>query len=123
MILVDTSVWIDHLRQKDDHLVITLLAGHVLIHPWVIGEIACGSLKDREQVLDLLRSLPLCSVALEDEVLLFIEQNKLMACGIGYVDVHLLASTKLSGATLWTRDKRLLIIAKEMNIAYPEILH
>ena len=123
MILVDTSVWIDHLRQKDDHLVITLLAGHVLIHPWVIGEIACGSLKDREQVLDLLRSLPLCSVALEDEVLLFIEQNKLMARGIGYVDVHLLASTKLSGATLWTRDKRLLIIAKEMNIAYPEILH
>ena len=123
MILVDTSVWIDHLRQKDDHLVITLLAGHVLIHPWVIGEIACGLIKDREQVLDLLRSLPLCSVALEDEVLLFIEQNKLMARGIGYVDVHLLASTKLSGATLWTRDKRLLIIAKEMNIAYPEILH
>ncbi len=123
MILIDTSVWIDHLRQRDDHLVITLLAGHVLIHPWVIGEIACGSLKDREQVLDLLRSLPLCSVALEDEVLLFIEQNKLMARGIGYVDVHLLASTKLSGATLWTRDKRLLIIAKEMNIAYPEILH
>ena len=123
MILIDTSVWIDHLRQRDDHLVIILLAGHVLIHPWVIGEIACGSLKDREQVLDLLRSLPLCSVALEDEVLLFIEQNKLMARGIGYVDVHLLASTKLSGATLWTRDKRLLIIAKEMNIAYPEILH
>ncbi len=123
MILIDTSVWIDHLRQRDDHLVITLLAGHVLIHPWVIGEIACSSIKDREQVLDLLRSLPLCSVALEDEVLLFIEQNKLMARGIGYVDVHLLASTKLSGATLWTRDKRLLIIAKEMNIAYPEILH
>ena len=123
MILIDTSVWIDHLRQRDDHLVITLLAGHVLIHPWVIGEIACGLIKDREQVLDLLRSLPLCSVALEDEVLLFIEQNKLMARGIGYVDVHLLASTKLSGATLWTRDKRLLIIAKEMNIAYPEILH
>ena len=123
MILIDTSVWIDHLRQRDDHLVIILLAGHVLIHPWVIGEIACGSLKDREQVLDLLRSLPLCSVALEDEVLLFIEQNKLMARGIGYVDVHLLASTNLSGATLWTRDKRLLIIAKEMNIAYPEILH
>ena len=123
MILIDTSVWIDHLRQRDDHLVIILLAGHVLIHPWVIGEIACGSLKDREQILDLLRSLPLCSVALEDEVLLFIEQNKLMARGIGYVDVNLLASTKLSGATLWTRDKRLLIIAKEMNIAYPEILH
>ena len=123
MILIDTSVWIDHLRQRDDHLVITLLAGHVLIHPWVIGDIACSSLRDREQVLDLLRSLPLCSVALEDEVLLFIEQNKLMARGIGYVDVHLLASTKLSGATLWTRDKRLLIIAKEMNIAYPEILH
>ena len=123
MILIDTSVWIDHLRQRDDHLVITLLAGLVLIHPWVIGEIACGSLKDREQVLDLLRSLPLCSVALEDEVLLFVEQNKLMTRGIGYVDVHLLASTKLSGATLWTRDKRLLIIAKEMNIAYPEILH
>ena len=123
MILIDTSVWIDHLRQRDDHLVITLLAGHVLIHPWVIGDIACSSLKDREQVLDLLRSLPLCSVALEDEVLLFIEQNNLMARGIGYVDIHLLASTKLSGMRLWTRDKRLVVVAKEMNIAYAEILH
>lgn len=123
MILVDTSVWIDHLRRRDDHLVFSLLAGLVLIHPWVIGELACGSLKDRAQVLDLLRSLPFCPVAFEDEVLLFIEQNNLMARGIGYVDIHLLASTKLSGMRLWTRDKRLVVVAKEMNIAYAEIIH
>ena len=95
MILVDTSVWIDHLRRGDAHLMATLVAGHVLIHPWVIGDIACGTLRERGQVLDLLRSLPLSPVALEDEVLFFIEQYALMGRGIGYVDIHLLASAQL----------------------------
>ncbi len=123
MILVDTSVWIDHLRRGDAHLMATLLAGHVLIHPWVIGEIACGTLRERGQVLDLLRSLPLSPVALEDEVLFFIEQYALMGRGIGYVDIHLLASAQLAGARLWTRDKRLAAVANELGVAYIETLH
>ena len=123
MILVDTSVWIDHLRRGDAHLMATLLAGHVLIHPWVIGEIACGTLRERGQVLDLLRSLPLSPVALEDEVLFFIEQYALMGRGIGYVDIHLLASAQLAGARLWTRDKRLAVVANELGVAYIETLH
>jgi predicted nucleic acid-binding protein len=123
MILVDTSVWIDHLRRGDAHLMATLLAGHVLIHPWVIGEIACGTLRERGQVLDLLRSLPLSPVALEDEVLFFIEQYALMGRGIGYVDIHLLASAQLAGARLWTRDKRLVVVANELGMSYIETLH
>ena len=123
MILVDTSVWIDHLRRGDAHLMATLLAGHVLIHPWVIGEIACGTLRERGQVLDLLQSLPLSPVALEDEVLFFIEQYALMGRGIGYVDIHLLASAQLAGARLWTRDKRLVVVANELGMSYIETLH
>ena len=123
MILVDTSVWIDHLRRGDAHLMATLLAGHVLIHPWVIGEIACGTLRERGQVLDLLRSLPLSPVALEDEVLFFIEHYALMGRGIGYVDIHLLASAQLAGARLWTRDKRLVVVANELGMSYIETLH
>jgi len=123
MILVDTSVWIDHLRRGDAHLMATLLAGYVLIHPWVIGDIACGTLRERGQVLDLLRSLPLSPVALEDEVLFFIEQYELMGRGIGYVDIHLLASAQLAGARLWTRDKRLVVVANELGVAYVEALH
>ena len=123
MILVDTSVWIDHLRRGDAHLMATLLAGHVLIHPWVIGEIACGTLRERGQVLDLLRSLSLSTVALEDEVLFFIEQYALMGRGIGYVDIHLLASAQLAGARLWTRDKRLVVVANELGMSYIETLH
>jgi len=123
MTLVDTSVWIDHLRQGDDELVAALLAGQVLIHPWVVGELACGNLRDRKQVLDLLQSLPLSPVAAENEVLFFIDQHALMGRGIGYVDVHLLASARLAKARLWTRDKRLTIVANELGIAYMETLH
>ncbi len=123
MTLVDTSVWIDHLRQGDDELVAALLAGQVLIHPWVVGELACGNLRNRKQVLDLLQSLPLSPVAAENEVLFFIDQHALMGRGIGYVDVHLLASARLAKARLWTRDKRLTIVANELGIAYMETLH
>jgi len=123
MILVDTSVWIDHLRQGDNQLVAALLAGQVLIHFWVVGELACGTLKDRTQVLDLLRSLPSSPVAAENEVLFFIEQHALMGRGIGYVDVHLLASARLAGARLWTRDKRLAAVANALDMVYTETLH
>jgi len=123
MTLVDTSVWIDHLRQGDDELVAALLAGQVLIHPWVVGELACGNLHDRKQVLDLLQSLPLSPVAVENEVVFFIDQHALMGRGIGYVDVHLLASARLAKARLWTRDKRLATVANELGIAYMETRH
>lgn len=115
MILVDTSVWVDHLRKGVPELVELLERGEVLTHPFVIGELACGNLKDRGEVLDLLAALPAAVVAADDETLLFIEQRMLMGKGIGYIDAHLLASVTLTNdARLWTRDKRLAEIADAM---------
>ncbi len=123
MMLVDTSVWIDHLRYIDAELVTQLLEGQVVVHPWVVGELACGNLQDRKLVLDLLQSLPLSPVASSGEVLFFIEKHALMGRGIGYVDVHLLAAARLAGARLWTRDKRLVVVADELGISYAETRH
>lgn len=120
MILVDTSVWIDHLRHGDAALAASLEAGQVAIHPFVVGELACGNLRDRAEVLGLLQSLPTLVVASDKEVLFSIEAHALAGLGIGYVDVHLLTSAKLSGATLWTRDKRLLTVAAGLGLAQPE---
>ena len=109
MILVDTSIWIDHLRQRDERLSKLLNLGQVLAHPFVIGELALGSLQNRAAILGALQDLPQAPVATESEVLSFIKQNALYGIGIGYIDAHLLAAVLLSpGATLWTRDKRLL---------------
>jgi predicted nucleic acid-binding protein len=119
MILVDTSVWIDHLRQGDPDLVRALEAGTVLGHPFVVGELACGNLSSRGEVLKLLRALPQAPVATEDEVLAYIDRRALMGRGIGYLDVHLLASAALAGtATLWTRDKRLAAVAHDLGLAH-----
>ena len=119
MILVDTSVWVDHLRRGDAELAGLLERGQVLMHPYVVGEIACGSLADREVTLDLLRELPMAAVAEPDEALGFIELRGLHGQGIGYVDVHLLASTALNaGSTLWTRDKRLRDAAHALGCAH-----
>jgi len=108
VILVDTSVWIDHLRARDKTLAQLLLAEQVLGHPFIIGEIALGHLPRRHEVLSSLRDLPQATVASQDEVLNLIESERLFGCGIGYVDAHLLAATRLTeGASLWTRDKRL----------------
>lgn len=118
MILVDTSVWIDHLRAGDEPLAARLQAGEVLAHPWVIGELALGNLGQRQVILSSLRRLPQAAVATDEEVLLFIERNNLAGLGIGYVDAHLLASTRLSpGATLWTRDRRLSKVAEGLGLA------
>lgn len=118
MILVDTTVWVDHLRASDDGLAHLLDAGSVLTHPFVIGEVALGHLKPRETILGLLSSLPKALVATETEVLAFIEKHKLFGLGIGYVDAHLLAAAQLtSGASLWTRDKRLRGIAQSLGLA------
>jgi predicted nucleic acid-binding protein len=109
MILVDTSIWIDHLRQRNERLSKLLNQGQVLAHPFVIGELALGNLQNRAAIIGALQDLPQAPVATEGEVLSFIEQNALYGMGIGYIDAHLLAAVRLSpGATLWTRDKRLL---------------
>jgi len=119
LILVDTSVWVDHLRSGDAQLVDLLERGAVLMHPFVVGEIACGSLSDRSSILELLEDLPAAVVAEGEEVLAFIERHVLHGKGIGYVDVHLLASVVLTeGASLWTRDKRLRIAAEDLGRAF-----
>lgn len=121
MVLVDTSVWIDHLRMGDDQLATILEKGLICCHPFVVGEITCGNLRNRDEVLSLLRQLPSATMATHDEVLLFIETKRLMGRGIGYVGAHLLASTALTGSTqLWTRDKRLKTLAKELGVAFEQ---
>lgn len=121
MILVDTSVWIDHLRQGDPALVTALGSGRVLMHPFVVGELACGNLKRRAEILRHLRELPQAPVATDEEALGFIERRDLMGRGIGYVDVHLLAAVALAGtARLWTRDKRLAEVASDLALAFAE---
>ena len=119
MILVDTSVWVDHLRAGDAELAALLNGSHVLMHPFVLGELACGNLRNRTEVLALLKDLPRAAVATDEEVLFFIERHALMGRGIGYVDAHLLAAVTLGGGTrLWTRDKRLRTVADALALAY-----
>ncbi len=124
MILVDTSVWVDHLRRGDPGLVDLLERSAVVMHPFVVGEIACGSLSDRKALLELLQDLPPAVVATDDEVMQFIERQALHGKGIGYVDVHLLASVALTGgARLWTRDQKLRQAAAALGCAHPEPAH
>lgn len=121
MILVDTSVWVDHLRRGDAKLAAALDSAKVLIHPFVIGEIACGSLTDRKAVLGLLQDLPMAAVAEADEVLGFIERHRLYGKGIGHVDAHLLTAVALTAdAVLWTRDKRLRAAADALGRGFVE---
>jgi predicted nucleic acid-binding protein len=117
VILVDTSVWVEHLRRGLPRLATLLQEGEVLIHPWVIGELACGNLRNRSQVLDLLQGLPEAPLASDAEVLLLIERDRLMGRGIGYVDAHLLAAARLSDCRLWTQDRRLAAVAEEQGVA------
>ena len=118
MILVDTSVWIDHVRANDHGLAGLLEAGDVLTHPFVIGELALGNLARRERVLGALRDLPCAVVATEAEVLHFIDRHALFGRGAGYVDIHLRAAVRLTaGAALWTRDKRLREVAVALGLA------
>lgn len=120
MILVDTSVWVDHLRRTDPALVPVLERGEALAHPFVIGEIALGDLKQPGLVIGLLQSLPAAPVAEDREVLAFIAANGLGGSGLGYVDAHLLASVRLRpGSSLWTRDKRLRAVALRLGLGPP----
>lgn len=118
MILVDTSVWIAHLNAGDPALTWYLEQGQVLMHPYVLGELACGNLRNREQLLALLRQLPRTLCATDNEVLHFIERRQLMGKGIGWVDAHLLAAVALGGTQgLWTRDQPLLKAADALGLA------
>lgn len=118
MILADTSVWVEHLRRGHARLAALLDRGEVLIHPLVAGEIACGSLRNRAELLELLDNLPRAAEASHEEARGLIERYALFSLGLGIVDVHLLASARLGKAPLWTLDRRLLAAARRLEVAY-----
>jgi predicted nucleic acid-binding protein len=118
MVLVDTSIWVGHLRQGSRQLEKLLLDAEVVCHPFIIGELACGNIKNRKEILSLLQSLPMAPIIEFNEFLYFIERNKLIGTGVGFVDVHLLASAQLSEIPLWTSDRRLKSVATKLNVAY-----
>jgi len=119
VILVDSSIWIDHWRKGDDRLTALLAQGQVVVHRFVTGELALGNLLHRQEVLTALQNLPQATLATDVEVLGLIEKNALAGSGIGYIDAHLLASVRLMpGTQLWTRDKRLLSASLQLGLAY-----
>ena len=118
MVLVDTSVWVSHLGETHAGLVDLLNDGKVACHPFVVGEIACGNVKNRTSILSLLEALPMALQVEHEEVLAFIDNHDLMGKGLGYIDVHLLASAVLSGLPLWTLDKKLEKAAEELHCRY-----
>lgn len=119
MILVDTSVWIEHLRRGHSVLAELLNTGRVLGHSCVIGELALGQLKQRDVILNALQNLPRANVASHDEVLSYIDRHRLFGLGIGFVDAHLLAAVKLTqNALLWTLDKRLHNASEQLGLAW-----
>ena len=118
MVLVDTSVWVSHLRDGNAELANLLNDGKVLCHPLILGELACGNLKDRAVILSFLQLLPMSIEAEHDEVLSFIENNRLMGKGMGYVDVHLITSAVLTGVPVWTLDKKLAQAADSLYVKY-----
>lgn len=117
MVLVDTSVWVAHLREGTTGLKALLLEGRVLCHPFIIGEFACGNLKHRSEILSLLIALPRAIPAKHDEILEFIDNYRLMGQGLGYVDMHLLGSALLTRVPLWTLDKKLNQIVGQLGLA------
>ncbi len=124
MVLVDTSIWVDYIRFGDEQLAQLLRQDRVLMHDMVLGEIACGSLQQRADRLDVLGDLPRIDSAEHNEVMGFIDKNQLFGCGIGYVDNHLLAAVKLhAGFKLWSRDKRLAAAAQRLGVAFGVDVH
>ena len=118
MVLVDTSVWVAHLRYGNIGLEALLNEGYVISHPFIVGELACGNLKNRSEILSLLQALPMAIFAEHEEVMQFIENNRLMGKGLGYIDMHLLSSAILTKVPLWTLDKRLTQISIKLGLAY-----
>jgi predicted nucleic acid-binding protein len=118
MVLVDTSVWVSHLRDGNTEMATLLNNGTVLCHPLIVGELACGNLKDRAVILSFLQLLPMSIEAEHEEVLSFVENSRLMGRGIGYVDAQLVASALLTGVPIWTLDKKLIQVAEGLHIKY-----
>jgi predicted nucleic acid-binding protein len=120
MVLVDTSVWVTHFREGNTQLAALLNRGEVMCHPFIIGEIACGTIRNRKEILSLLQLLPQAIQAKHEEVLEFIETFKLMGKGLGYIDIHLSASARLTGIPIWTFDKKFSKATKELGISFYE---
>ena len=118
MFLVDTSVWVSYFREGNTELANLLNNGEVVCHTFVVGELVCGNLKNRNQILSLLQSLPMSIKAEHEEVLEFIERNQLMGKGLGYVDIHLIVSAMLTGISIWTHDKKLAQVVKALHIRH-----
>ena len=118
MVLVDTSVWVEHLRNGTAGLEALLNDGHVACHRFVIGELACGNLKNRAEILSLLDALPMAVHVEHAEVMRFMENYHLMGKGLGYIDIHLLASAVVTEIPLWTRDKKLREVSSKLGFKY-----
>lgn len=118
MVLVDTSIWVSHLKDSHPGLKEILFEGKVVCHPFVIGELACGNFQNRRKILTLMKALPVAIQAEHKEVLHFIETHHLMGIGLGYIDVHLLASALLSGISLWTHDIPLKKAARKLEVNF-----
>jgi len=118
MVIVDTSVWVTHLRQGSRKLEKLLMDAKVMCHPFIIGELACGNLQKPNEIISLLQFLPMAPIIEFDEFLFFIDRNQLMGKGVGLVDVHLLASAQLTGVPLWTADKRLKSAADQLELTF-----
>ena len=116
-VLVDTSVWVDHFRKGEALLEELLSVGYVATHPFIIGELACGNLSNRKEILTFLSELPMAVTAANEEVMHLIERHKLGGKGLGWIDMNLLASALLSNLPLWTRDHRLAAVAKTIGVA------
>jgi predicted nucleic acid-binding protein len=118
MVLVDTSIWVIHLRRGSRQLEKLLIDAEVMCHPYIIGELACGNLKNRNEIISLLQSLPMGPTIEFDEFLFFLDRNHLMGKGVGFVDIHLLASAQLAGVPLWTAGKRLKSAADQLELTF-----
>lgn len=118
MVIVDTSVWVEHLRNGNKHLEKLLLDADVICHEFVIGELACGNLKNHHEILALLQALPHAPTVNQHEFLYFIDKHRLMGRGAGFVDIHLLASAQLSNVPIWTADNILKAAAKDLKLQY-----
>ena len=118
MILVDTSVWIDHFHHSDENLKELLLSNQVCIHPFILGELSCGNISNRKEVFSLLTTLKSIDLVLDEEVFILIEERKLFGKGLGFIDIHLLASALIHHVPIWTRDKSLKRIAGELGVEY-----
>ncbi len=118
MVIVDTSVWVSHLRHGNSTLQKLLQEGRVASHPFVIGELACGNISNRTEIISLMQALPMLDGVEQEELLLFIKHNKMMGKGLGFVDVHLLAAAMLAGIPLWTQDKKLKQACSQLNIDF-----